>query len=60
MRNKHDANESFLKETIKVWQSHNGTPLSLEDARTITANMTEYIEFLNKMDKKYNGKEKKI
>jgi len=48
----------FLNETIKVWQPHNPTPLSLNDAREITENMTALFSFLINNDKKLKGKEK--
>lgn len=36
----------FLNKTIKVWQTYSPTPLSLNDAREISRNMTALFNFL--------------
>jgi hypothetical protein len=56
----HDTNILFLGKTIKAWEPQSSVPLSFEDAREINNNLTEYFDFLYYLDKKYNGKEKKI
>lgn len=38
--------KEFLDKTIKVWQPYCPTPLSLNDAREITENMTSLFDFL--------------
>lgn len=38
--------KEFLEKTIKVWQPYSPTPLSLNDAREITENMTSLFNFL--------------
>ncbi len=38
--------KEFLDKTIKVWQPYSPTPLSLNDAREITENMTALFNFL--------------
>ena len=38
--------KEFLDKTIKVWQPYYPTPLSLNDAREITENMTALFDFL--------------
>lgn len=38
--------KEFLEKTIKVWQPYSPTPLSLNDAREITENMTALFSFL--------------
>lgn len=38
--------KEFLDKTIKVWQPYSLTPLSLNDAREITENMTALFNFL--------------
>jgi hypothetical protein len=38
--------KEFLEKTIKVWQPYSPTPLSLNDAREITENMTALFNFL--------------
>jgi hypothetical protein len=48
----------FLNETIKVWQPHNPAPLTLNDAREITENMTALFNLLINNDGKLKGKEK--
>jgi len=45
----------FLNETIKVWQPHNPTPLSLNDAREITENITALFNLLINNDGKSKG-----
>jgi len=47
----------FLQKTIKVWQPYCPTPLSLNDAREITENMTALFDFLITVDIKNNQKE---
>ena len=48
----------FLNKTIKVWQPYSATPLSLNDAREITENMTALFNFLINNDGKSKGTEK--
>lgn len=48
----------FLQKTIKVWQPYCPTPLSLNDAREITENMTALFDFLINNDEKSKGTEK--
>lgn len=50
--------KEFLEKTIKVWQPYSPTPLSLNDAREITENMTSLFDFLINNDEKSKGKEK--
>lgn len=50
--------KEFLDKTIKVWQSYSPTPLSLNDAREITENMTALFNFLIYNDEKSKGTEK--
>lgn len=38
--------KEFLNKTIKVWQPFSPTPLSFNDAREITENMTALFNFL--------------
>ena len=38
--------KEFLNKTIKVWQPYSPIPLSLNDAREITENMTALFNFL--------------
>ena len=38
--------KEFLKDTIQVWQPYSPTPLSSDDAREITENMTTLFNFL--------------
>ncbi len=38
--------KDFLSKTIKIWQPYSSTPLSLNDAREITENMTALFNFL--------------
>jgi len=45
----------FLRETIKVWQPYSNTPLSLNDAREITDNMTSLFNLLISIDRKNNN-----
>jgi len=47
----------FLQKTINVWQPYSPTPLSLNDAREITENMTALFDFLITVDIKNNQKE---
>ena len=50
--------KEFLDKTIKTWQPYSPTPLSLNDAREITENMTALFNFLIKHDRKSKGMEK--
>lgn len=43
--------KEFLNRTIKVWQPFSSTPLSLNDARKITENMTALFNFLISKEK---------
>ena len=52
--------EDFLKYTIQVWQKYCDFPLTLEDAREISENMTNLLTLLIELDEKYNEKEKKL
>jgi flagellin-specific chaperone FliS len=45
----------FLNKTIKIWQSYSLTPLSLNDAREITENMTALFNLLINNDGKSKG-----
>ena len=47
----------FLQKTINVWQPYCPTPLSLNDAREITENMTALFDFIITVDIKNNQKE---
>jgi len=49
--------KEFLDKTIKVWQPYSTTPLSLNDAREITENMTALFDFLINNDGKSKGTE---
>jgi flagellin-specific chaperone FliS len=46
--------KEFLDKTIEVWQPHSPTPLSLNDAREITENMTALFDFLIRHDENSN------
>jgi len=48
----------FLNKTIKVWQPYSPTPLSLNNAREITENMTALFNLLINNDGKSKGIEK--
>ena len=48
--------KEFLNKTIEVWQSYSPTPLSLDDAREITENMTALFNFLITEEKKSKDK----
>jgi hypothetical protein len=50
--------KEFLDKTIKVWQPYNPTPLTLNDAREITDNITALFNLLINNDGKLKGKEK--
>lgn len=50
--------KEFLDKTIEVWQPYYPTPLSLNDAREITGNMTALFNFLINNDGKSKGIEK--
>ena len=47
--------KEFLDKTIKVWQPYSPTPLSLNDAREITENMTALFNFLIAHDEVSKG-----
>lgn len=49
--------KEFLEKTIKVWQPYSPAPLSLNDAREITENMTALFNFLITHEKKSNETE---
>ncbi len=49
--------KEFLDKTIEVWQPYCPTPLSLNDAREITENMTALFDFLITHEKKSNETE---
>ncbi|GAI57974.1 unnamed protein product [marine sediment metagenome] len=49
--------KEFLDKTIKVWQPYCPAPLSLNDAREITENMTALFDFLITHEKKSNETE---
>ena len=49
--------KEFLDKTIKVWQPYCPAPLSLNDAREITENMTALFNFLITHEKKSNETE---
>lgn len=49
--------KEFLEKTIKVWQPYFPAPLSLNDAREITENMTALFDFLITHEKKSNETE---
>lgn len=48
--------KEFLNKTIEVWQPYSPTPLSLNDAREITGNMTALFNFLITEEKKSQDK----
>ena len=52
--------KEFLQKTIKVWQPHSPTPLSLEDAREIAETMTGLYALLLELEQKYGKEESKI
>jgi len=49
--------KEFLDKTIEVWQPYCPAPLSLNDAREITENMTALFDFLITHEKKSNETE---
>ncbi len=51
--------KEFLNKTIEVWQPYSPTPLSLNDAREITENMTALFNFLLTENKNIKNKEGK-
>jgi len=51
--------KEFLNKTIKVWQPYCLTPLSLNDAREITGNITALFNFLLTENKNIKSKEGK-
>lgn len=48
--------EEFLNKTIQIWQPYSPTPLSLNDAREITRNITALFNFLITEEKKSQDK----
>jgi len=48
--------KEFLNKTIQVWQPFSSTPLSLNDAREITVNITALFNFLITEEKKSQDK----
>lgn len=48
--------KEFLNKTIQVWQPFSPTPLSLNDAREITGNITALFNFLITEEKKSQDK----
>jgi hypothetical protein len=44
--------KEFLNKTIEVWQPYSPTPLSSNDAREITGNITALFNFLITEEKK--------
>jgi len=48
--------KEFLNKTIEVWQPYSPTPLSLNDAREITGNITALFNFLISNEKDSNNK----
>jgi hypothetical protein len=50
--------KEFLNKTIQVWQPFSSAPLSLNDAREITENMTALFSFLLAENKNINKKRK--
>ena len=51
--------KKFLKKTIQIWQPYSPTPLSFNDAREITGNMTALFNFLLTESKNIKSKEGK-
>jgi len=51
--------EEFLNKTIQIWQPYSPIPLSLNDAREITGNMTALFNFLLTENKNIKSKEGK-
>lgn len=51
--------KEFLNKTIQVWQPYSSTPLSLNDAREITGNITALFKFLLTENKNIKNKEGK-
>jgi hypothetical protein len=43
--------KKFLQKTIQIWQPYSPIPLSLNDAREITLNMTALFDFLISKEK---------
>jgi len=48
--------KEFLNKTVNVWQPYSPTPLSLNDAREITGNITALFNFLISNEKDSNNK----
>ncbi|MBA7485712.1 hypothetical protein ES707_21262 [subsurface metagenome] len=48
--------KEFLNKTIEIWQPYSSTPLSLNDARDITENMTALFNFLIASESQSNDK----
>lgn len=47
--------KGFLEKTIKVWQPYSSEPLTIEDAKEITENMTQLLKLLIELEKKYDS-----
>ena len=47
--------KEFLNKTIEVWQTYSPAPLSLNDAREITENMTALFNLLISREKENNS-----
>jgi len=54
--------KEFLNKTINIWQPYSPTPLSSNDAREITGNITALFNFLisNEKDSNYKNINKNI
>ncbi|MBI2471486.1 MAG: hypothetical protein HYV59_09630 [Planctomycetes bacterium] len=50
--------KEYLEKTIKVWQLHSLTPLSMEDAREIAENMIGLYSFLLELEQKSSVEER--
>jgi len=48
--------KEFLNKTIQIWQPYSPIPLSLNDAREITGNITALFNFLITEEKKSQDK----
>jgi len=51
--------KEFLNKTIQIWQPYSPTPISLNDAREITGNITALFNFLLTENKNIKSKEGK-
>ena len=47
--------KEFLNKTIEIWQPYSPNPLSLNDAREITENMTALFNLLISREKENNS-----